>query len=72
MPSCPTKGARHDRNEDSLFSRSIPGRLVIVCDFARFRVHRLTTDETFEFALKDLHKHIKHFGCVAGYKAQTI
>ncbi len=33
--------------------------IVIVCDFARFRVHRLTTSETIEFALKDLHKHIK-------------
>ncbi|MBE0473229.1 DNA methyltransferase [Rhodoferax sp.] len=51
--------------------RDLP-QLVIVCDFARFRVHRLTTDETFEFALKDLHKHIKLFGFVAGYKVQTI
>lgn len=41
--------------------RDLP-QLVIVCDFARFRVHRLTTSETFEFALKDLHKHIKLFG----------
>lgn len=51
--------------------RDLP-QLVIVCDFARFRVHRLTTDETFEFALKDLHKNIKLFGFVAGYKPQTI
>ncbi|MDD2920521.1 DNA methyltransferase [Rhodoferax sp.] len=51
--------------------RDLP-QLVIVCDFARFRVHRLTTNETFEFALKDLHKHIKLFGFVAGYKVQTI
>ncbi len=51
--------------------RDLP-QLVIVCDFARFRVHRLTTDETFEFALKDLHKHIKLFGFIAGYKALEI
>ena len=51
--------------------RDLP-QLIIVCDFARFRVHRLTTNETFEFALKDLHKHIKLLGFVAGYKVQTI
>jgi len=51
--------------------RDLP-QLVIVCDFARFRVHRLTTNETFEFALKDLHKNIKLFGFVAGYKALEI
>jgi hypothetical protein len=51
--------------------RDLP-QIVIVCDFARFRVHRLVTNETIEFALKDLHKHIKLFGFVAGYKAQTI
>ena len=54
--------------------RDLP-QIVIVCDFARFRVHKLTGDnkgDTIEFALKDLHKHIKLFGFVAGYKAQTI
>ncbi|MDO8440793.1 MAG: class I SAM-dependent DNA methyltransferase [Polaromonas sp.] len=51
--------------------RDLP-QLVIVCDFARFRVHRLTTNETIEFDLKDLHKNIKLFGFVAGYKVQTI
>ncbi len=51
--------------------RDLP-QLVIVCDFARFRVHRLTTNETFEFALKDLHKNIKLFGFMAGYKALEI
>ncbi len=51
--------------------RDLP-QVVIVCDFARFRVHRLATNETIEFALKDLHKHIRLFGFVAGYKAQTI
>ncbi len=51
--------------------RDLP-QIVIVCDFARFRVHRLASGETIEFALKDLHKHIKLFGFVAGYKVQTI
>ena len=51
--------------------RDLP-QLVIVCDFAHFRVHRLTTNETFEFALKDLHKNIKLFGFIAGYKALEI
>jgi N-6 DNA Methylase len=51
--------------------RDLP-QIVIVCDFARFRVHRLTTNETVEFELKDLHKNIKLFGFVAGYKALQI
>jgi hypothetical protein len=54
-----------------ILERDLP-QIVIVCDFARFRVHRLTTGETVEFALKDLHKHIKLFGFVAGYKALEI
>ena len=51
--------------------RDLP-QIIIVCDFARFRVHRLATGETVEFALKDLHKHIRLFGFIAGYKAQAI
>jgi len=55
--------------------RDLP-QIIIVCDFARFRVHRLGTGgkdgETIEFALKDLHKHIRLFGFIAGYKAQEI
>ncbi len=51
--------------------RDLP-QIVIVCDFARFRVHRLETGETIEFALADLHKNIKLFGFIAGYKAQVI
>jgi hypothetical protein len=54
-----------------IVERDLP-QIVIVCDFARFRVHRLATGETVEFALKDLHKHIKIFGFVAGYKALEI
>jgi hypothetical protein len=51
--------------------RDLP-QLVIVCDFARFRVHKLATGETIEFALQDLHKHIKVFGFLAGYKTLEI
>ncbi|MEX1167631.1 MAG: DNA methyltransferase [Hydrogenophaga sp.] len=51
--------------------RDLP-QIVIVCDFGRFRVHRLGSGETVEFALKDLHKHIRLFGFVAGYKVQVI
>ena len=58
-----------------LAERDLP-QLIVVCDFARFRVHRLATAErpaeTVEFALKDLHKHVKLFGFVAGYKVQAI
>ncbi len=51
--------------------RDLP-QIIIVCDFAQFRVHKLATGETYEFALKDLHKHIRLFGFIAGYKAQEI
>ena len=54
-----------------IVERDLP-QIIIVCDFARFRVHRLTTGETVEFALRDLHKHIKIFGFIAGYKTLEI
>jgi hypothetical protein len=54
-----------------LAERDLP-QIIIVCDFARFRVHRLATGETIEFELKNLHKHIKIFGFVAGYKTLEI
>jgi hypothetical protein len=47
-------------------------QLVVVCDFARFRVHLLGTGETVEFELQHLHKHVKLFGLLAGYKVQDI
>ena len=51
--------------------RDLP-QIIIVCDFARFRVHRLATGENFEFNLADLHKNIKLFGFIAGYKARVF
>ncbi len=55
----------------NLAERDLP-QLVVVCDCAHFRVHRLATGETLAFELQHLHKHIKHFGLLAGYKVQDI
>ena len=38
----------------------------------RFRLYDLDTHSQVEFALKDLHKHIKRFGFIAGYAPQEI
>ena len=51
--------------------RDLP-QMLVVCDFARFRVRELATGQTREFELKDLHKHVRLFGLLAGYKTQTI
>jgi hypothetical protein len=51
--------------------RDLP-QLVVVCDFARFRVRHMATGETVEFELQHLHKHVKLFGLLAGYKVQEI
>jgi type I restriction-modification system DNA methylase subunit len=55
----------------NLPERDLP-QLVVVCDFARFRVRHLATGETVEFELQHLHKHVKLFGLLAGYKVQDI
>jgi hypothetical protein len=70
------------KNLDRAFSQALdyfPGikerdlpRHIVVCDFARFRLYDLETGDTREFALKDLHKHIRHFGFIAGYETQDI
>ena len=51
--------------------RDLPHTLV-VCDFARFRVIDLDTRREITFALADLHKHVRWFGFIAGYKTQEI
>ena len=51
--------------------RDLP-QLIVVCDFARFRVHKLPSGETLEFAMADLHQHVGVFGLLAGYKPQVI
>jgi hypothetical protein len=51
--------------------RDLP-QLVIVCDFARFKVRQLASGEVTEFCLNDLHKNVRLFGLIAGYKTQHI
>ncbi|MGH8747501.1 MAG: class I SAM-dependent DNA methyltransferase [Burkholderiales bacterium] len=51
--------------------RDLP-KYVLVSDFARFRIYDLDAGGHFEFALKDLHKHVKRFGFIAGYAPQEI
>ena len=47
-------------------------QFILVCDFAHFRLYDLDTGTTHEFALTDLHKNVKHFGFIAGYRKQII
>ena len=54
-----------------LAERDLPHTLV-VCDFATFRVIDLDARREISFALKDLHKHVRWFGFIAGYQAQEI
>jgi len=51
--------------------RDLP-KYVLVSDFARFRLYDLDADIKHEFVLRDLHKHIKRFGFIAGYLPQEI
>ena len=46
--------------------------LVVVCDFGQFELRPLKGGEVLRFKLKNLHKHVKHFGVLLGYKVQTI
>jgi len=54
-----------------LKDRDLP-RYVLVSDFARFRLHDLEEGTEREFALKDLHRHIRLFGFVAGYQSRAF
>lgn len=56
---------------DFIPERDLP-RYVIVSDFARIRLYDLDTGARTEFPLKDLYKHIKLFGFIAGYTTQQI
>ncbi|MFV0681188.1 DNA methyltransferase [Ottowia sp.] len=51
--------------------RDLPHTMV-VCDFAQFRVIDLVHRREITFALKDLHKHVRWFGFIAGYQAQEV
>jgi hypothetical protein len=46
-------------------------KYILVSDFARFRLYNLEDDTRTDFALKDLHKHIKLFGFIAGYQSHS-
>lgn len=46
-------------------------RYVLVSDFEKFRVYDLEEGTENNFDLKDLHKNIKLFGFIAGYKKQS-
>jgi hypothetical protein len=56
---------------DGLPERDLP-RYVLVTDFARMRLCDLEDGSDFEFATAELHKHIKRFAFIAGYRTQTI
>lgn len=48
-------------------------KYLLVSDFARFRLYDLETAEApVEFELKDLHKHVRRFGFIAGYQARAF
>lgn len=51
--------------------RDLP-KYVLVSDFARFRLYNLDNDKTHEFQLKELYRHIRLFGFVAGYETHSF
>jgi hypothetical protein len=51
--------------------RDLP-RYVLVSDFAKLRINDLVTGDEAEFALRDLHKHIRRFAFIAGYRVQEV
>ncbi len=51
--------------------RDLP-KYVLVSDFERFRLYDLEENTETEFRLTDLHKRIKHFAFIAGYRTQII
>ncbi len=56
---------------DGLPERDLP-RYVLVSDFTRLRLIDFENGDETEFALRDLHKHTRRFGFIAGYQAQVI
>lgn len=48
-------------------------KYLLVSDFARFRLYDLDGEEVpVEFGLKDLHKHVRRFGFIAGYQPRAF
>jgi len=56
---------------DGIVERDLP-RYILVSDFARFHLYDLEEDTQVEFHLADLHKRIKYFAFIAGYRTQVI
>ena len=56
---------------EGIADRDLP-RYVLVSDFARFRLDDLETGDKHEFALRDLPKHLRLFGFIAGYEARPV
>ncbi len=56
---------------EGLAERDLP-RYIIVSDFARIRLYDLDFQTQSDLPLKDLYKHIKLFGFIAGYSTQQI
>lgn len=56
---------------DGLPERDLP-RYILVSDFARFRLYDLDQGTEATFGIRDLHKNIKHFAFMAGYRTQAV
>lgn len=56
---------------EGIAERDLP-QYIIVSDFARMRLYDLDSSNQTQFDLKDLYKHIKLFGFIAGYTTQRI
>lgn len=54
-----------------LKDRDLP-RYVLVSDFEHFRLHDLESGEQHSFSLKELHRHIRLFGFIAGYQSRSF
>jgi hypothetical protein len=56
---------------EGIAERDLP-RYVVVCDFERFRIYDLSRNTRTDFTLGRLRDHVRHFGSIAGYEAQSI
>ena len=54
---------------EGIKERDLP-KYILVSDFQRFRLYDLETKTHTEFSLKDLIKHVRLFGFIAGYSKQ--
>lgn len=54
-----------------LKDRDLP-RYVLVSDFEHFRLHDLESGEQHALSLKELHRHVRLFGFIAGYQSRAF